>query len=79
MYLAIRSDRHNEPVLIWVAAVQTLRSAIVVSSVSPERCDTTLAKPAFSAIAMAASVSVSVPIWFGLIRIALAALRAMPC
>ena len=41
LYLATRSVRHNEPVLICVAADATDRSAIVVSSVSPERCDTT--------------------------------------
>jgi hypothetical protein len=29
-----------DPVLIWVAAVAAAMSAIVVSSVSPERCDT---------------------------------------
>ena len=37
MYFATRSDRLAEPVLIWPAAVPTARSAIVVSSVSPER------------------------------------------
>jgi hypothetical protein len=43
LYLATRSVRHNEPVLIWVAVVATDRSAIVVSSVSPERCEMTAA------------------------------------
>ena len=37
LYLATRSERHREPVLIWPAHVPTARSAMVVSSVSPER------------------------------------------
>ncbi len=41
LYFATRSERHSDPVLIWVAAVQTARSAMVVSSVSPERCEMT--------------------------------------
>ena len=72
LYLATRSDRDIEPVLICPQPVATARSAIVVSSVSPERCDTTAVYPAFLAILMAAKVSVSVPIWFTLIRIELA-------
>ena len=49
-----------------------------VSSVSPERCDTTERQPADDASSMAASVSVSVPIWLSLMRIALAAFSLMP-
>ena len=41
LYLATRSERDSEPVLICVAAVPTAMSAIVESSVSPERCETT--------------------------------------
>src|SRR5690606_35963984 len=41
LYLATRSERHREPVLIWPAAVATARSAMVESSVSPERCEIT--------------------------------------
>ena len=41
LYLAIRSVRESEPVLICPAFVATAMSAIVESSVSPERCDTT--------------------------------------
>src|ERR1700730_5927078 len=41
LYLAVRSPRLNEPVLIWPAPVATARSAIVVSSVSPERWEMT--------------------------------------
>src|SRR5580704_4464295 len=37
LYLATRSDRHGAPVLIWPQLSATTRSAIVVSSVSPER------------------------------------------
>ena len=37
LYLATRSDREGAPVLIWPQPVATARSAIVVSSVSPER------------------------------------------
>ena len=42
LYLATRSDRAGAPVLIWPQPVATARSAMVVSSVSPERCDMTL-------------------------------------
>ena len=35
--MATRSDRAGAPVLIWPQPVATARSAIVVSSVSPER------------------------------------------
>src|SRR5262249_55726758 len=72
LYFATRSERQSEPVLICVAVVATERSAIVVSSVSPERCEITAAYFALSAIAIASSVSVSVPIWLTLIRIAFA-------
>ena len=37
LYLAMRSVRLAEPVLIWPALVATARSAMKVSSVSPER------------------------------------------
>ena len=40
LYLATLSERLREPVLICPQFVATARSAIVVSSVSPERCDT---------------------------------------
>ena len=41
LYLATRSLRAGAPVLIWPQLVATARSAMVVSSVSPERCDIT--------------------------------------
>src|SRR5690606_39353997 len=65
LYFAIRSERDIDPVLICVARVATAISAIVESSVSPERCDTTAEYPASAARTIAASVSVSEPIWFG--------------
>src|SRR3990172_3586056 len=37
LYLAVRSVRDAEPALIWPAFTATARSAIVTSSVSPER------------------------------------------
>src|SRR3970282_561783 len=45
LYLATRSLRPSEPVLICVAVVATAMSAMVVSSVSPERCETPAASP----------------------------------
>src|SRR5207247_8753596 len=41
LYFAIRSLRDAEPVLICPALVATARSAMVESSVSPERCEIT--------------------------------------
>ena len=41
LYFAMRSVRDGEPVLIWPAFVATAMSAIVASSVSPERWETT--------------------------------------
>src|SRR5262249_37165878 len=41
LYLAVRSDRASDPVLICPQLVATARSAMVESSVSPERCDIT--------------------------------------
>ena len=41
LYFATRSERESEPVLIWPQPVATARSAMVESSVSPDRCDIT--------------------------------------
>jgi hypothetical protein len=41
LYLAVRSDRARLPVLIWPQRSATARSAMVESSVSPDRCDIT--------------------------------------
>ena len=46
LYLASRSDRDSDPVLICLQLVATAKSAIVVSSVSPERCEKTVPQPA---------------------------------
>src|SRR5271170_8295431 len=69
LYLATRSDRESEPVLICPALVATARSAMNVSSVSPERWLMTERYPAFVAIRIVSNVSVSEPIWFTLMRI----------
>ena len=50
-----------------------------VSSVSPERCEMTDVYPLRRARLMASSVSLTVPIWFSLIRIELAMLLSIPC
>ena len=42
LYLAVRSPRQALPVLICPAFTATARSAIVASSVSPERCEMTV-------------------------------------
>ena len=72
MYLATRSERAGAPVLIWPQPCATARSAIVVSSVSPDRCDMTDVYDARVARRSVSRVSVSVPIWLTLIRMALA-------
>src|SRR5580765_9116643 len=41
LYFAVLSDRASEPVLICPQLVATARSAMVESSVSPDRCDIT--------------------------------------
>ena len=41
LYFATRSERAGAPVLICPVPSATARSAIVESSVSPERCDMT--------------------------------------
>ena len=51
---------------------------MVLSSVSPERCDITEVYPAFLAIFTAAIVSVKVPIWFTFTRIELAIPFSIP-
>ena len=64
LYLAILSERLSEPVLIWPEFVATAMSAIVESSVSPERCEVTEVYLLRCASSIALRVSVSVPIWF---------------
>src|SRR5215472_12841358 len=62
LYLASRSERDSDPVLICPQLVATARSAIVVSSVSPDRCEKTVPQPARCAISTASRVSDNVPI-----------------
>ena len=78
MYLATRSERLGAPVLIWQVLSATARSAIVVSAVSPERCEEIAVYPALCAILIASSVSDTEPIWLSLIRIALPAPSSIP-
>src|SRR5262249_44566519 len=59
LYLATRSEREGAPVLICPHPVATARSAIVVSSVSPERCDRTAVYPAERASPLPPTVSVT--------------------
>src|SRR2546430_6666671 len=74
---AIRSPP-TAPVLMPRHPKATARWAIVSSVVSPDRCDMTVAYPDRWANSTAARVSESVPIWFGLIRIALPACDSIP-
>ena len=76
--MATRSERAGAPVLICPALTATTRSAIVVSSVSPDRCEITVPYDAPLASATVSSVSVSVPIWLSLTRMALATPSRMP-
>ena len=62
LYFAVRSLRQGAPALICVQPSATARSAMVLSSVSPERWDRTAAQPAACAARTASTVSVSVPI-----------------
>ena len=64
MYFATRSVRLADPVLICPAFVATAMSAMIVSSVSPERWLMTVVYPERFASSMQSKVSVSVPIWF---------------
>src|SRR5215207_3436986 len=78
LYLATRSERAGAPALIWPQLVATARSAIVVSSVSPERCDITLVYAWRVASSTVSSVSVRVPIWLTFTSTLLATPRSMP-
>ena len=48
--------------------VPTAKSEIMVSSVSPDLCDIIVEKPAFFAKLIVSNVSLTVPIWFNLIK-----------
>ena len=78
LYFATLSDLAKDPVLIWDDIVATDKSAINVSSVSPDLCETIVLKLAFLASEITSKVSLKVPIWFGLIKILLAHLLSIP-
>ena len=78
LYFATRSPRLGAPVLMNPAFSATAKSAKDVSSVSPLRWETIAANPDFCASLIACIVSVTVPIWFSLIKIALPQPSAMP-
>ena len=78
LYLATRSDRAGAPVLIWPQLVATARSAIVVSSVSPDRWLITQLYWLRWASVTAFSVSVIVPIWLTLTSSEFAACSVIP-
>ncbi|OQA09946.1 MAG: hypothetical protein BWY67_01245 [Bacteroidetes bacterium ADurb.Bin397] len=72
MYFAILSDREAEPVLICPVFKATAKSAIVLSSVSPERWLIMVVKEFILAMSTELIVSVNDPIWFTLTKIELA-------
>src|SRR5690625_815790 len=78
LYLLTRSPRAGAPVLIWPAFTATDRSAIVTSSVSPERWEIAVVYPLLCAREIASRVSETVPIWFSLTSSELAELSSMP-
>src|SRR4029077_20011414 len=78
LYFAMRSVREAEPVLICPAPVATARSAMKVSSVSPERWEIIEVYPLRRARSMASRVSLTVPIWLTLIRMLLATPLSIP-
>src|SRR6266576_2159792 len=78
LYFATRSVREPLPVLICPTPEATAKSAMNVSSVSPERCEITAPYPLVRASSMHCNVSVSVPIWFTLIKMAFATPSSVP-
>jgi len=76
LYFERRSERQGAPVLIWPVHRPTARSAMYVSSVSPERCDVITPQPAFLESLTAWMASVIEPIWLTLSSSALHALSA---
>ena len=76
--MATRSLRAGAPDLICPMPVATTRSAIVVSSVSPDRWLIMQRQPLRCASSTASSVSVSEPIWLTFTSSALAADSSMP-
>lgn len=62
LYLAKRSDRQGAPVLICPVHKPTAKSAMYVSSVSPERCDVIMPQPACLDFVTASILSEMLPI-----------------
>ena len=78
MYLATLSDLASDPVFIWEDIVATAKSAINVSSVSPDLCEIIVLKLCFFAFDIVSRVSVRVPTWFSLIKIEFPAFFCIP-
>jgi HAD superfamily hydrolase (TIGR01484 family) len=78
-HLAMRSERANEPTLSCPALQPTARCAMDTSSVSPERAETIVPKPAARPASNAACASLRVPAWLGLISTALQERSAAAC
>ena len=64
--------------MIWFESVPTARSAINVSSLSPDRCEIIVLNLINLANLITSKVSVTVPIWFNFIRIEFAELFKKP-
>ena len=64
LYLATLSDLAKNPVLIWLELVPTAKSAIKVSSLSPDLCEIIVLYPIICANLITSNVSETVPIWF---------------
>merc|ERR1711972_588628 len=77
LYLALRSERQGAPVLIWPVHNATAKSAMVVSSVSPERWEHITPQSLVLQSLTASMDSERLPIWFTLSRRALQALVSM--
>lgn len=78
LYFATLSVLQGAPVFIWPAFTATAKSAIVVSSVSPDLCEIIVLYPFSFALFIVSNVSVNVPIWFGFISIAFAIFSFIP-
>ena len=78
LYLATLSDLANDPVLICEDIVAEAKSAINVSSVSPDLWEIIVLKFADFAIEITSKVSLKVPIWLGLTKIQLADFSFIP-
>ena len=78
LYLFTLSPLAGAPVLIWVELVPTARSAINVSSVSPDLWLMIVSKLLFWASLIFSIVSLTVPTWFNFISIEFPAFSSIP-